>query len=54
VARALVQAVAGWAKRRGCHELASDTALENALSQIVHQRLGFEETERVVYFNMQL
>jgi enamine deaminase RidA (YjgF/YER057c/UK114 family) len=54
VARGLVETVANWARQRGCHELASDTQLENELSQRVHARLGFIETERVVYFVRQL
>lgn len=54
VARALVTAAAGWAIRHGCRELASDVLLENRLSQAVHLALGFEETERVVYFRMTL
>ncbi len=51
-ARALVAAVRAWALDRGCKELASDTALDNVVSQAAHTRLGFNETERVVYFNM--
>lgn len=51
VARSLVEAVAEWVLSRGCRELASDTELENVLSQIVHRRLGFAEAERVVCFN---
>ena len=43
-----------WAQARGCAELASDTQLENTLGQTMHSRLGFTETERVVYFNMAL
>lgn len=54
VARALVRAVADWGKRKGCAELASDALLDNTVSQAVHARLGFVETERVVYFNMKL
>jgi enamine deaminase RidA (YjgF/YER057c/UK114 family) len=50
VARALVEAVGDWARQRGCHELASDTQIENEVSQAVHARMGFSETERVVYF----
>ena len=50
VARALVAAVEAWAWARGCTELASDTPLDNTLSQHVHQRLGFHETERIVCF----
>lgn len=54
VARALLREVRAWARARGCSELASDTQLENTLSQTVHSRLGFTETERVVYFRMAL
>lgn len=54
VARRLVGAVAAWAKERGCAEFASDAALDNELSHAVHRALGFEETERVVYFRQVL
>lgn len=54
VARALVAAVAAWARQRGCRELASDTELDNLASQRMHARLGFVATERVVFFNMRL
>ncbi len=50
VARALVGAVEHWALARGCSELASDTPLDNTLSQQVHQRLGFALSERIVCF----
>lgn len=54
VARILVREVAAWAVGKGCQELASDTQLENTLSQTVHRSLGFTETERIVNFNMAL
>lgn len=54
VAAALVGAVAGWARAQGCSELASDAAIRNVASHRVHRALGFEETERVVYFCMLL
>lgn len=54
VAVRLLQEVKGWVVERGCRELASDTGLENVVSQAVHERLGFEETERVVYYRMAL
>ena len=54
VARALVDAVARWAKSKGCAELASDTSTRNRTSHAVHKGLGFVETERVVYFNKSL
>lgn len=50
VARALVDEVERWAATRGCVELASDSPLENAAAHATHRALGFEETERVVYF----
>lgn len=54
VARALVAAVADWSAAAGCRELASDTGLANTASQAMHGALGFEETERVVYFRRRL
>ncbi|PUA28089.1 MAG: aminoglycoside 6'-acetyltransferase [Cellvibrio sp. 79] len=50
LARQLINVVIGWARERGCVELASDTGLDNLASQDVHKALGFVETERVVYF----
>jgi aminoglycoside 6'-N-acetyltransferase I len=49
-ARRLVEMVQQWAKRMNCREMASDALLENTDSHGMHRRLGFEETERVVYF----
>jgi aminoglycoside 6'-N-acetyltransferase I len=54
IAEQLIDAVAQWGRERGCVEMASDTGLENLVSQAVHQALGFEETERVVYFKKSL
>jgi aminoglycoside 6'-N-acetyltransferase I len=54
VARQLFDAIADWAKARGCHELASDALLENETSQRAHKALGFRETDRVVYFTKRL
>ena len=50
VARRLVEVVQQWAKRMNCNEMASDALLENSDSHSMHLGLGFEETERVVYF----
>jgi len=50
VARKLFAAIGDWAQARGCRELASDALLANENSQHAHRALGFEETERVVYF----
>ena len=50
VARALVAEVERWAAAQGCSELASDSPIENVTAHATHRALGFEETERVVYF----
>jgi aminoglycoside 6'-N-acetyltransferase I len=54
VAARLVAAVAAWAAARGCDEFASDALVDNEISHRVHKALGFEETERVVYFRKAL
>ncbi|MDX2004551.1 MAG: aminoglycoside 6'-N-acetyltransferase [Meiothermus sp.] len=54
VGRKLVGALEGWARARGCTEMASDTELHNTLSQQAHARLGFEEVERIVQFRKPL
>jgi aminoglycoside 6'-N-acetyltransferase I len=53
-ARTLVAAAERWAVGRGCRELASDAALENETSHAMHRALGFQETERVVFFRKPL
>ena len=50
VARSLVDAVERWAAAQGCSELASDSPIENVTAHAAHRALGFQETERVVYF----
>ncbi|UIJ46256.1 GNAT family N-acetyltransferase [Sphingomonas cannabina] len=52
--QALSAAVEQWARATGCTELASDALLENTASHRFHGAIGFEETERVVYFRKQL
>ena len=52
--RELVAEVERWAIAHGCRELSSDADLENLLSHDVHRALGFDETERVVYFRKEL
>ena len=54
VARALVESVVTWALAEGCSELASDSLLDNTAGHAAHHALGFEETERVVYFRRAL
>jgi aminoglycoside 6'-N-acetyltransferase I len=50
----LVSTAEGWVKDKGCREIASDALLENTASHAMHHALGFEETERVVYFRKPL
>jgi aminoglycoside 6'-N-acetyltransferase I len=54
VARGLIAVAERWAVAAGCQELASDAPLENLDSQAMHLALGFEESERVVFFRKAL
>ncbi|WP_417310740.1 aminoglycoside 6'-N-acetyltransferase [Devosia sp.] len=54
VARALIAAIATWARDQGCRELASDAALDNIGSQQMHEALGFSETERTIFYRQAL
>jgi aminoglycoside 6'-N-acetyltransferase I len=54
VGAALIEAVESWGRSHGCTEMASDTELDNIVSQQVHQALGFEEADRVVCFRKSL
>jgi aminoglycoside 6'-N-acetyltransferase I len=54
IAASLVARACEWAQGAGCRELASDAVLENSISHVVHRALGFEETERVVFFRRKL
>jgi aminoglycoside 6'-N-acetyltransferase I len=53
-ARLLCRAVEEWAAGLGCLEFASDVELHNTASQHMHEALGFEETERVIYYRKRL
>jgi len=50
IARALCSAAEQWGREKGCREFASDVYLDDRESLAAHAGLGFEETERVVYF----
>jgi aminoglycoside 6'-N-acetyltransferase I len=54
IAASLMATVCEWAKAARCGELASDAVLENSIAHVVHRALGFEETERVVFFRRKL
>ncbi|AXC27181.1 aminoglycoside 6'-N-acetyltransferase [Acetobacter sp. JWB] len=51
VARGLVEQITHWARQNGCTELASDAELTNTDSLAMHRALGFDETERVIFFS---
>lgn len=53
-ARALSDAVALWGKANDCTEYASNALLDNFDSHNFHAAIGFEESERVVYFRKEL
>ena len=48
--RDLMSAAEGWARERGCREMASDTWLDNETGIRAHLRLGYEEADRLVHF----
>ena len=43
-----------WARGQGCIEMASDTRIDNAVSQRAHQALGFEVAEHSVLYRKTL
>ena len=54
IGAALIRAAEAWARERGYREFASDALLDNPVSHRAHERLGFEETGRVVNFRKAL
>jgi len=50
VGGALVGALEAWARQRGLQEVGSDTWLDNEVSLAAHNRLGYQETERLIHF----
>ena len=54
IGRLLLKSIQSWAHEKSCSELASDAHLDNLASQAFHRGLGFEETDRVVYFRKPL
>jgi len=43
-----------WARAQGCSEMASDTWIDNDISQRVHEALGFEIVDRCVNYRKPL
>ncbi|MCK9471839.1 MAG: GNAT family N-acetyltransferase [Bacilli bacterium] len=54
VGRRLVEYIFKFFKDMGIKEVASDALINNKISQMFHERLGFFETERVVYYLKEL
>jgi aminoglycoside 6'-N-acetyltransferase I len=50
----LLRAAEDWARRQGCKEMASDTRIDNLVSQRAHEALGFEVAERSVLYRKKL
>jgi len=48
--QALLDAAERWARECGYREMASDTQLDNAVSQAAHRQAGYQEVDRVVQF----
>lgn len=50
----LLGAAEDWARSHGCVEMASDTWIDHALSQRVHEALNFEVVDRCVHYRKAL
>ena len=54
IGRKLVAAAEEWARGQGCIEMASDTWIDNEVSQRVHEVLGYEVVDRCVHYRKTL
>lgn len=54
VGRELVAAAEAWARAHGCREIASDTQIENDLSQRAHEALGYTVVDTCVNYRKAL
>jgi aminoglycoside 6'-N-acetyltransferase I len=52
--RRLLTAAEDWARNHGCVEMASDTWIDNEVSQNCHEALGFEVVDRCVHYRKAL
>ena len=50
VATALVREGEAWARQQGCKQLASDAELHNHGSHIFHNKVGFQEVNRIICY----
>lgn len=54
IAAKLLAAAEEWARSQGCVEMASDTWIDNELSQRVHEALGYAVVDRCVHYRKAL
>ena len=54
IGSALMLSAEAWARKQGCHEIASDTWIDDETSIRSHQALGFEVVDRCVHFRRPL
>lgn len=54
IGRRLIAAAEDWARSHGAKEMASDTQIDNAVSQRCHEALGYEAVSRAVNFRKKL
>ena len=54
IGRKLLAAAEDWARSQGCVEMASDTWIDNEVSQRVHEALGYEVVDRCVHYRKTL
>lgn len=54
IGRELVKLAEDWARSRGCSEMASDAEIDNSISLLAHNKLGYDETSRLVHLKKEL
>lgn len=54
VGKQLIAAAEDWARSHGCTEVASDTWIDNEISQHAHEALGYEIVDRCVHYRKNL
>jgi aminoglycoside 6'-N-acetyltransferase I len=54
IGRKLLSAAEEWARSHGCREMASDTWIDNQLSQRVHDAAGYTVVDRCVHYRKTL
>lgn len=54
IGKKLLAAAEDWARSQGCVETASDTWIDNEVSQRVHEALGYEVVDRCVHYRKTL